>query len=747
MSEPRLTVALSNDFFKAFARLPEKARGKVATFISKFRANPRGTGLNYERIEGGKDPFIRSLRVDQDIRCIVRAPDEGNTYVLLWIDKHDDAYQWARRRTCHVNRVSGALQVVDVEAAEMAVGAETAGGDAFAAAASADLASNASASKNGPAPTPAPQAAEAQAPARSAPSVFIHCSDDQLMQLGVPEALLPAVRAVTSEESLARLIEWVPQDCVDGLILLADGKPIEAVVEELERQRPAEIDPSDVAAALETPESQAQFLVITDDDVLEAMLSAPLECWRVFLHPSQRRLVERTWSGPVRVLGGAGTGKTVVAMHRARWLAQQLIKSGAPGRVLFTTFTRNLATDIRANLTKICSPEQLQRIEVIPLDGWVMNFLKSQGLQVRVFNDEARKSCWSLAMDVADTSLGLAERFYQEEWQEVVLAQGCRSRDDYLVARRVGRGTRLSREQRSRIWPVFDAVRAEFRQRGLWEPEEAKQIAADLLNQPERAPLYAAVVVDEAQDLDLASFSLLRALVGEARANDLFIVGDPHQRIYGKPVVLSRCGIDIRGRSKKLRINYRTTEETRAWATAVLHGVDFDDLDGGSESASDYRSLLHGDAPLVQGFEDPADEQRFLVTTLRQLRDEQQSLASTCVTARTNKAVEKLNGLLKAEGFATRVINADESDDPSDPALRLATMHRVKGLEFDQVFLPELDASQMPLQVELNKRPDQLSKDLFEQQERSLLHVAATRAKKRVVVSFSGKPSPFLCRG
>jgi superfamily I DNA/RNA helicase len=531
---------------------------------------------------------------------------------------------------------------------------------------------------------------------------------------------------------------------VDGLILLADGKAIEAVIEELERQRPVAIDPTDVAAALDTPESKAEFLVITDDDELEAMLSAPLERWRVFLHPSQRRLVERTWSGAVRVLGGAGTGKTVVAMHRARWLAKQLIASGAPGRVLFTTFTRNLATDIRANLTKICEPEQLQRIEVIHLDGWVMNFLKSQGLQVRVFNDEARESCWSMAMDVADTSLGLANRFYQEEWQEVVLAQGCRSRDDYLVARRVGRGTRLNRDQRSRIWPVFDAVRAEFRQRGLWEPEEAKQIAADLLTQPGRAPLYAAVVVDEAQDLDLASFALLRALVGEARANDLFIVGDPHQRIYGKPVVLSRCGIDIRGRSKKLRINYRTTEETRAWATAVLHGVDFDDLDGGSDQTSDYRSLLHGDAPLVQGFADPAEEQRFLVTTLRQLRDEQQSLASTCVTARTNKAVEKLEGWLKAEGFATRVINADESDDPSDPALRLATMHRVKGLEFDQVFLPGLDASQMPLQFELNNRPDPLSKDLFEQQERSLLHVAATRAKKRVVVSFSGKASPFL---
>ena len=739
MSETRLTVALSNDFFKAFGRLPEKSRGKVATFISKFRANPRSPGLNYERIEGGKDPLIRSIRVDQDIRCILRAPDQGDAYVLLWIDKHDDAYQWARRRTCHVNRVSGALQVVDVEAAEMAVAPSTAVGDAIAAVDGEALASN------GVAPEAAP-AQQQPAASGAGPSLFAHCHDHQLMLLGVPEALLPALRAVTSEETLTRLIEWMPQDCVDGLILLADGKPIEAVIEELERQRPAAIDPTDLVAALETPESKAEFLVITDDDVLEAMLSAPLERWRVFLHPSQRRLVERHWSGAVRVLGGAGTGKTVVAMHRARWLAEQLIKSGLTGRVLFTTFTRNLATDIRANLTKICSPEQLQRIEVIPLDGWVMNFLKSQGLQVRVFNKEIRDSCWSIAMDVAETKLGFSDSFYREEWKEVVLAQGCRSRDDYLMARRVGRGTRLNRPQRIQIWPVFDAVRAEFRQRGLWELEEAKQIATDLLNRSEQPPLYAAVVVDEAQDLDAASFLLLRTLVGKPHANDLFIVGDPHQRIYGKPVVLSHTGIDIRGRAHKLRINYRTTEETRAWATAILQSLNFDDLDGGSDSASDYRSLLHGDHPLVQGFDDPAAEQRFLVSTLRQLRDEQQSLASTCVAARTGKAVEKLNGLLQGEGFNTRVINADESDDPSDPALRLATMHRVKGLEFDQVFLPALTADQLPLRWILDDCPDQLSKELFEQKERSLLHVAATRAKKRVVVSFSGKPSPFLGR-
>ena len=720
MSESRLTVAVSNDFFKALNGLPEKARGKVATFISKFRDNPRSPGLNYERIEGGKDAFIRSLRVDQEIRCIVRAPEEGDTYVLLWVDKHDDAYQWARRRTCHVNRISGALQVVDVESAEAAVG------DAIEAALSEALA-----------------ASPAASPPASSDSLFAGCDDDQLMLLGVPEALLPAVRAVANEDALSRLIEWVPQSCVDGLILLADGKPIDAVIDELERKRPAHVDTSDVAAALNTPESQAEFMVITDDELLEAMLAAPMEQWRVFLHPSQRRLVERDWSGPVRVLGGAGTGKTVVAMHRARWLAQQL-SDQAGARILFTTFTRNLATDIRSNLTKICSPQELQRLEVIHLDGWVMKFLQGQGLQVRAFNDAARKACWDMAMAVADTSLGLDRRFYEEEWSYVVLANGCRTLPEYIAARRIGRGRRLTRQNRVQIWPVFDALRTEFRQRGLWEPEEAKQAATDLLNKAVQGARYTSIVVDEAQDLDVASFTLLRALVGEPHANDLFIVGDPHQRIYGKPVVLSRCGIEIRGRSRKLRINYRTTEETRAWATAVLHGLDFDDLDGGTDPTTDYRSLLHGDVPLIKGFEDPAEEQRFLADTLRQLQQEQGSLAATCVTARTNSGVEKLNTVLQQAGFSTRVINKDESDDPSDPALRLATMHRVKGLEFDQMFLPGLDQSQMPYRYELDKRPDQVSRELFEQQERSLLHVAATRAKKRVVVTYSCKPSSFL---
>jgi superfamily I DNA/RNA helicase/mRNA-degrading endonuclease RelE of RelBE toxin-antitoxin system len=719
MSHPPLRVAASRGFFKALNDLPDRGRAKVHKFIVQFMDEPTSTGLNYERINGSRDPQLRSLRVDQDYRCIVRAPEKGSTYVLLWVDKHDDAYVWARRKACQVNRVSGALQIVDVEAAEQSVG------DAISAAVEQAL------------------AAVSQPPA----ALFAAISDDKLTRLGVPPALLPSLRAVRQEDDLAALLEWLPPECVDSLILLADGHSLDEVLAELEREAAAEVDPTDVDSALARMDSQAEFIVFTQDEALEAMLSAPMETWRVFLHPSQRRLVEHHWSGPVRVLGGAGTGKTVAAIHRARWLAEQILKgpdANTSDRVLFTTFTRNLATDIRSNLAKICTPQELQRIEVTHLDAWVASYLRSQGLKMRQFDSEARKAAWDVAWLLAEPELHLDRSFYEEEWREVVLPHGCTTIDDYLSAKRVGRGTRLNRQKRVKIWPVFDALRSELRQRGLWEPEEAKQAAADRLTASGQPARYRAVIVDEAQDLDAAGFRLIRALAGPEHADDLFIVGDSHQRIYGRPLVLSQCGINVRGRSRKLRINYRTTEETRAWATAVLAGVPFDDLDGGTDASSDYRSLMHGEPPLIRGFRDPAEEQRFLVELIQSLKGSGQSLASTCVAARNNDTVRTLAERFEAAGIATRVITAEQADDPSETALRLATMHRVKGLEFDHMVIPGLNAGVLPDRGVLGRCADQVSKDAFEQQERSLLHVAATRARKRLVVTYCGEPSSLL---
>lgn len=288
------------------------------------------------------------------------------------------------------------------------------------------------------------------------------------------------------------------------------------------------------------------------------MLNAPLDKWRVFLHPTQRNLVERDWNGPVRVLGGAGTGKTVVAMHRARWLVSQH-SWPTSARLLFTTFSSNLAIDIQDNLQKICSAEQMQRIEVVNLDRWVSQFVRRNGYQSRIVypggKDGVYDRCWEIAVALKPIDLDYADSFYQEEWQRVVLAQNIRSQKDYLFADRKGRGVALTRRLRAAVWVVFEEMREQLALSDCITAQDASFYALEVLNSGEDSRRYHAVVVDETQDFGPVALRLLRELVAE-QPNDLFLVGDAHQRIYQQQTPLSHSGINIMGRGRKLKINY-----------------------------------------------------------------------------------------------------------------------------------------------------------------------------------------------
>jgi superfamily I DNA/RNA helicase len=701
-------LAISDEFFDAYSRLPRNAQGKVSEFINRFRQDPTRSGLNYESIQDSRDKHMKSVRVDQAHRAIVLKPDSGNVYILLWIAKHDDAYTWARRKVCRVNEVSGALQIIDVEDVE--------------------------------ATTEQLSQEKTQQPGR-----FDQIADRQLMQLGVPEILLPAVRQVTTDEGVDRLIPHLPREASDALLMLAAGYELDEVFRQLEKPKEVEsVDPEDLETALQNDDSLSRFMVITDDTELEEMLAAPLEKWRVFLHPTQRKLVERNWNGAVRVLGGAGTGKTVVAMHRARWLVQNRFTE-LTDRILFTTFTRNLAVDIEANLKSICSPELMRRIRVVNLDSWVTEFLKQEGVETRIVYSDETEEFWRQAYTLAPVELGLPISFYQEEWQTVVLNQGCQILRDYLVARRHGRGTRLNRQQRQAIWPVFEEYRNLLREKGLREPDDAMRDVAQIIATKGAAALpYKAVIVDEAQDLSEAAFTLLRAITGQPKPNDLFIVGDPHQRIYGKVVTLSRCGIDIRGRSRKLRLNYRTTDEIRRWATEILEGIDIDDLDGGNDSLKDYRSLMHGEEPTIKSFSRFEDELAHLKQVLTKIQTLEQSLSGVCLAFRTLSLLEQYETALKSMELPVKRIRRNQPDNPLEEGARLGTMHRVKGLQFNYILLPALTAEVLPLKRGLDSCTDDTSRAQFLNRERSLLHVAATRAKKQVIVSYYGQPSPFL---
>ena len=488
-------MAMSADFLAAYAKLPAQQQRGVRAMISRFGRASKASGLNYEKIANATDPSMRSLRIDGGYRAIVLKPAHGMVHVLLWADKHDDAYAWATRHACSINPETGALQVYE--------------------------------------PRFEPQPVEASAPRAEVATLFGTLKRRELLRLGVPDEMVAEVHTIRTEAELDSMSARLPVEAYEGLFLYLAGDTYEQIIRD--RESPASVDVEDFDAALRREDSKVRFVVIENDLALEEMLNAPLERWRVFLHPSQRRLVERDWNGPVRVLGGAGTGKTVVAMHRARWLAQRL---GDGGRILFTTFTRNLAADLEYNLRSICSPEEMKCIKVTNLDRWVQRFLRGRRYRFRpVFSRD--DGAWRAALGRQPTEPAYSERFYEDEWEQVIQANAVTTREEYLRIPRTGRGVRINRAARAAIWPVFEEYRARLAERGVMEVADCYRAAAALLAQ-DADYRFDAVIVDEAQDLSAPAWQLIRALAPNER-NDLFITGDAHQRIYSRtPATLGR---------------------------------------------------------------------------------------------------------------------------------------------------------------------------------------------------------------
>jgi hypothetical protein len=409
-------VAIFDEFLDAFASIPRAQKKKVNQFVRKFREDPTNPSINYERIHSFVDPNLRTVRIDHAYRAVVLKPETGNVNVLLWVDTHDDAMRWAEKKKVAIHPETGGLQVLSAEPLTVSA--------------------------------PPPQHVEA-------PPLLAKVRRRELLRVGVPEDHVEHVLALRTMLQLEEVRAVLPPEAYEAVFWLAEGESIEEVERAMAVQSQAGVDTTDFQAALERDTSRRRFVLVEDDDALEAMLDAPLDKWRVFLHPSQRQLVQRNWSGPVRVLGGAGTGKTVVAMHRAVHLAEKVFPR-PEDRILFTTFTRNLAADIDASLAKLCSPETKRRIEVVHLDKWVGDLLKRAGYAYEIAwwdVDDRLEPQWDLAMGLAPSGL-FPVSFYRDEWELVVQPAGCQTAEDYREASRTGRGVRMSRDQKKQVCGV-----------------------------------------------------------------------------------------------------------------------------------------------------------------------------------------------------------------------------------------------------------------------------------------------------
>lgn len=696
--EATAKVAISADFLTAFAALPRQIQGKVTEFINKFRNNPQSPGINYEKINGGRDKKIWSVRIDDTYRGItVRQPETG-VYLLLWVDHHDEAYDWARNKKCEINPKTGAIQVFDIVT------------------------------------TPVVE------PAAQDFVLFAELTDEGLIELGVPEEQIPFVRSIGDAQEFYAKKSSFSGDTFEALSWILEGIPIDEVIELFREEKEGSEPTENLADALESPLSLKSFVIVEGEEELRRIMAEPLEKWRVFLHPTQRKIVNKNYSGSARVLGGAGTGKTVVAMHRAKHLASGLKDKE---RILFTTYTANLASDIKDNLRKICTLDEIRRIDVINLDAWVSQFLREHGYSAEIVYEEKADNLWEEAVMGTDFSGEFPVNFYEEEYNRVVVAQEAFSLEKYVKASRTGRGTRLDRKKRMQIWKVFEAYQNLMKESQVRDINTAMYECRLLIEKTSSETRYKHVIVDEGQDLSTNAFRLLRSIAGEEHDNDIFIVGDAHQRIYKNKAALSKCGINIRGRSSVLRINYRTTEEIRKAAFALLNGISFDDLDDSFDTGDRCQSLTHGTAPEIIATANANEEFDAILAKVKGLIAGGVAAKNICIVARTHKLLDDYIAHFTSSGIRCYEIKGNKADDRGLDGIRVATMHRVKGLEFQYVFVVAANNRIIPLASAID-HTDAVSKQETMTAEKCLLYVALTRAQKGAYISGYGKMSEFL---
>ncbi|MFG1319226.1 3'-5' exonuclease [Xanthobacter autotrophicus] len=673
-----MTLLYASTFTKALGRLAAAEQKQVKIATVDLALDPSGNGLQMHRVEAS--PGFWTARVSQDIRLVLHK--DGAHTLIAYVGHHDEAYRWAERRRLVPHERTGAMQFVEiVERSQESLLPQ--------------------ASPDQPAAAPAPL--QAHRP-------FASLTDDQLLDVGVPRAWLEAVRAADSA-SVDGLFARLPDEAAEALLDYATGGRLEEHIVKLMTG----MDP------FSHPDAQRRFRIVEGVEELKAALDAPFAQWAVFLHPAQRVLVEKAWSGPARISGSAGTGKTIVALHRAVHLARQ-----PTAHVLLTTFSETLADALRAKVDLLTQahPERGDRVTVCSLDQAAYEVFTAAFGDMRLAS-RADLLAAIAAAQAQHLGAGHSSAFLLEEWDEVADAWGVSDASSYSAVPRLGRKTRLGAKQREAAWAVFAFLQADLAARNLVTQAQVYHRLSDWLLSGGRLP-YTHIVIDEAQDLSVAQVRFLTA-AGRGKTDALFFTGDIGQRIFRLPFSWAKLGLDIRGRSTVLKVCYRTSHQIRSLSDRLLLPV-VTDQDGISESRRGTVSVFDGPEPEVRLFADEAAE---VQAVARWLRD--------CVSAGFSH--DEMALLVRSDGQFAR---AGFAVAAAGIAVPIILMHDAKGLEFRAVAVMALDEDVLPDPARLSEVGDLADLEAVQETERHLLYVAATRARDRLILSGVSPGSEFL---
>lgn len=693
-----IQLFLHDSFFDAFSKLPRKIQKKTRAFMSKFREDPTSSAINYEKIISFKDQSLRTVRVDQKYRAIIKAPQDGNGFHLLWVDNHDEAMDWAKNKVFEYNASTQSFQMYDMPSLEV----DTVIVD---------------------------ENKEHKSELSEINLLFGNYTNEELVKIGVPNDILTLVRNIKDNEQLESYASNIPSDVYEYLYYLSEGISLEEIVNEIDSGK---VEDEETLSA----NAQKSVYVLTEDTDLENILSGDFEKWKLFLHPSQRSLAHGEFKGPMKVTGSAGTGKTVCAIHRVKHLSKNLGSFDKP--ILFSTYTKSLTQYLSSTIEKFNVLDS--EVEIKNIDKLIFDLAKAENIIDKssgMINSSQELEIWKEIIEYNPSTFD--ERFLQGEYNDVILANSVTSLKDYYRTSRVGRSVRIGRKDKTQIWELCD----EFKnaKKGNCTKFELCNKLIDFYRSKENKP-YSHIVCDEIQDFSNLELSLLRLLV-EDKPNDLFLVGDPFQNIYGRTINFSKSGINIRGkRSRKLKVNYRTTEEIKKIAVSLLFDEVYDDFDGNTESNKGYVSLMHGKDPIYKTFDSPEEEDTFILEEIKKLLNyDDINPSDICISGRTNKIVDDTKVLLNENQL--KYVDIKSSRRPLE-SLVLSTFHNLKGHEFKHIIVRGFSKDQVPFKHPEFDNYSSVQRRAYLKQEKSLYYVVFSRAIQALIISGVGEKSDWI---
>lgn len=673
---------ISSTFTESLAKLSSDEQKLVKTTTFDLQVNPSNPGHQYHKLDAARDKNFWSIRVSRDIRIIVHKTEKS--LLLCYVDHHDNAYAWAERRKIETHPNTGAAQIVEIR--------ET--------------------------------IKEIVSPRIVTSSLFSCFTDAEIKDWGVPKEWVADIRSAT-EDTILEIAEHLPAEASEAVLEVAVGG------------RPQSRKPlTDTQNPFTHPDALRRFRSLDNPEELQRALDYSWDAWITFLHPDQKELVERDFSGPARVSGSAGTGKTIVALHRAYYLARK----DENARVLLVTFSDILANALKQRLYRLIvkTPKLNEQIEVHSMHSLGLRLFKQYKIDKNLIDSNTLEG-YLIDASKTQENHGFSLSFILNEWDEVVDSWNITDWETYRTIPRLGRKNRLPENRRKVLWNIFSLVLNHLTENNCITNAGMYSILADIVKQRKHPP-YEYVIVDEAQDISIPQLRFL-ASFGTDIPNRLMFCGDTGQRIFRQGFSWQALGIEIRGRSTTLHVNYRTSHQIRSRADKLLDRDVFD-IDGNQETRSNTISLFNGPEPLIKICDNHNDEKEVVRKWIQKLLSDGVENHEICICVRSNEQLGRAQEIVLELNLPFTLL--DEHISLITGKIVICTMHLAKGLEFKAVSVIACDEGILPLEERLQDISDSSDLEEVYTTERQLLYVACTRARDTLLITSGGEASEFV---